>query len=164
MRFALEFPDRTNKLVVADIAPKFYPVLHGEIISALKKLNLTKLESRKDASAAISETIPQASKRQFLLKNLKRDVQGKLSWRINLDAIEKNIAHISNGFKTNKSCKCPALFIRGDLSYYVHDTDIVEIERLFPNSMLKTIEGASHWLHAEKPDEFYHYVTDFLNL
>jgi esterase len=163
MRFTLEFPDRTSKLVVADIAPKYYPVLHSDIISALKNLNLSEFDSRNDASEALRETIPQASKRQFLLKNLKRNDQGRLTWRINLEAIEKNIAHISNGFKTNNSCECPALFIRGDLSYYVHDADIVEIERLFPNAILKTIEGASHWLHAEKPDEFYYFVTEFLN-
>ncbi len=162
MRFALDYPKRVGKLVVADIAPKYYPVLHSDIISALKSLDFSKLKSRKDASEALKERIPQPSTRQFLLKNLKRGEKGELMWRINLKAIENNIAHISNGFTTNKSCKCPTLFIRGDLSYYVHDADIVEIERLFPDSELKTIGGASHWLHSEKPDEFYYVVIDFL--
>ena len=38
MRFALDYPKRVRKLIVADIAPKFYPVLHGDIISALKMI------------------------------------------------------------------------------------------------------------------------------
>lgn len=163
MRFAIDYPGRINKLIVADIAPKYYPVLHSEIISSLKNLDFSRLKTRNEAFEALKENIPQPSIRQFLLKNLKRDKDGSLMWRINLDAIEKNIAHISNGFTTERSCNCPALFIRGDLSYYVHDADIVEIERLFPISTLKTIGGASHWLHAEKPDEFYEYVTEFLN-
>jgi len=163
MRFAVDYPEKVNKLIVADIAPKYYPVLHAEIISSLKNLDFNRIENRNDAFEAMKENIPQPSIRQFLLKNLKRNKDGRLMWRVNLDAIEKNIAHISNGFTTNKSCDCPALFIRGDLSYYVHDADIAEIERLFPNSTLKTIGGASHWLHAEKPDEFYAFVTEFLN-
>jgi len=163
MRFAVDYPEKVNKLIVADIAPKYYPVLHAEIISSLKNLDFNRIENRNDAFEALKENIPQPSIRQFLLKNLKRNKDGRLMWRVNLDAIEKNIAHISNGFTTNKSCDCPALFIRGDLSYYVHDADIAEIERLFPNSTLKTIGGASHWLHAEKPDEFYAFVTEFLN-
>jgi pimeloyl-ACP methyl ester carboxylesterase len=163
MRFAMEFPDHVRKLIVADIAPKYYPVLHKDIIDALINLNFNKIKDRKEAFSALKEKIPQPSIRQFLLKNLKRESNRKLAWRINLQAIKKNIENISDGFASNKSCDCPALFIRGDLSYYVHDSDITEIERLFPESSLKTIGGASHWLHAEKPDEFYELVMQFLS-
>lgn len=162
MRFALEYPDHINKLIVVDIAPKYYPVLHRDIINSMKNLDFEKIHSRKDADAALKEFIPQPSIRQFLLKNLKRNKKGKFNWRINLEAIDNNMEAISNGFKTNKSCHCPSLFIRGDLSYYVHDSDITEIERLFPNASLVTIGGATHWLHAEKPDEFFELSIKFL--
>ena len=110
----------------------------------------------------MKELIPQPSIRQFLLKNLKRDKRGDLKWSLNLEAINDNIEKISDGFNTNKTCTCPSLFIRGDLSYYVHDSDIERIERFFSNAILKTIGGASHWLHAEKPEEFYSLVNEFL--
>jgi esterase len=33
-----------------------------------------------------------------------------------------------------------------------------------PNSRAKIIQGAGHWLHAEKPVAFNKLVTDFLAL
>ncbi len=40
--------------------------------------------------------------------------------------------------------------MRGGLSDYVSDDDLIEIEKKFPASEIHTIEGASHWVHAEK--------------
>ena len=37
------------------------------------------------------------------------------------------------------------------------------IKEHFPNSVVLTIKGVGHWLHAEKPDEFYEAVIEFIN-
>jgi len=37
-----------------------------------------------------------------------------------------------------------------------------EIKKIFPLAGLKTIPGASHWLHAEKPYELLKLVQIFL--
>ena len=37
-----------------------------------------------------------------------------------------------------------------------------EITRLFPNSLVKHILGAGHWVHFEKPQQFLHLVMEFL--
>ena len=39
---------------------------------------------------------------------------------------------------------------------------LYKIEKYFPNYQLETIQGAGHWIHAEKPDEFIHEVVQFL--
>ena len=55
----------------------------------------------------------------------------------------------------------PTLFIRGALSRYILDEDIIDIENQFPDSEVKTIPNAGHWVHAESPDEFVDMVLSF---
>ena len=56
----------------------------------------------------------------------------------------------------------PTLFLRGEKSNYIKDADIHQIEKHFPKSSVVTIEGAGHWINAEKPQLFYETVTGFL--
>jgi len=44
----------------------------------------------------------------------------------------------------------------------VLDTDLPPIEEAFSKSEIKTIPKATHWVHAEEPELFYQYVTEFL--
>jgi pimeloyl-ACP methyl ester carboxylesterase len=53
------------------------------------------------------------------------------------------------------------LFIRGGNSPYIRDEEPAIISQ-FPNAEVETITGAGHWLHAEKPEEFYQIVRSFL--
>jgi esterase len=55
------------------------------------------------------------------------------------------------------------LFLRGGASDYVKDEHIPEIQKLFPQGRIRTIDGASHWLHAEKPDAFVKEVLFYLS-
>jgi pimeloyl-ACP methyl ester carboxylesterase len=55
----------------------------------------------------------------------------------------------------------PTLFIRGELSGYILDEDIPELEERFADSQLVTIAGAGHWVHAEAPEEFLDAVLSF---
>ncbi|MGR9101268.1 MAG: alpha/beta fold hydrolase, partial [Gammaproteobacteria bacterium] len=70
MWFALNFPDRVEKLVVADIAPVGYRHSFDGIIRALKDLRLEDIGNRRQAEAALAASIPTESFRQFLLQNL----------------------------------------------------------------------------------------------
>ena len=36
------------------------------------------------------------------------------------------------------------------------------IRAFFPKATIETIDGAGHWLHAEKPDAFLKLTTGFL--
>jgi pimeloyl-ACP methyl ester carboxylesterase len=54
------------------------------------------------------------------------------------------------------------LFIRGGKSNYINDADEPLIRGLFPQSEIKTIAEAGHWVHADKPEEFLRLVLNFL--
>ena len=49
MTYACMYPESVEKLVVVDIAPKYYPPHHQEILRALNAVEQAKIKSRKDA-------------------------------------------------------------------------------------------------------------------
>ena len=57
MHFAIHHPEKVEKLVVVDIAPKYYPVHHREILDALLSIDLSKISTRKEAEQLLSQKI-----------------------------------------------------------------------------------------------------------
>ncbi len=161
MFFAVKYPDLLNKLVVIDIGPKHYPVHHDVILEGLKALDIAHITSRQQADKELADYVENAGIRQFLLKNLKRTDSG-FAWKMNLTVIYNQIANVGEGLKEDDSFNHPTLFVRGALSHYISDEDIPGIRRHFPNFNLVTIEGASHWVHAEKPAALAATLEDFL--
>lgn len=160
MKFAVENPDKVKKLVVVDIGPKYYPVHHGNILRALKALDLENITTRQLADEQLSEFIPELSVRQFLLKNLTRE-NDSFKWRINLSVIDKEIENIGEPLDPRRKFEKPSLFIRGGKSNYILDEDFEGIKEIFPNSQVKTIAAAGHWVQAEEPQEFLDIVNEF---
>lgn len=162
MQFAMNYPTRLSKLIVVDIAPKSYPVHHREIIDSLYQLNFETIKTRGEADEILSQFIPDNSTRQFLLKNLYWKEKSKLAWRFNLPVIDKNIEIIGQGLKNIQVFEKPTLFVRGELSNYVLNSDYDDILNIFTNAKIDTIENSGHWVHAENPKRFLELVSSFL--
>ncbi|AKD56349.1 alpha/beta fold hydrolase [Spirosoma radiotolerans] len=163
MQYAMSYPGTFEKLVVVDIAPKFYPIHHAEIIRGLKAINLLGIKGRNEADAVLQAYEPILAVRQFLLKNLYRNEQGVFDWRINIPVIERELHGIGEQLTNPVIVPTPTLFIRGSESPYITDEDLPEIKRFFPNSRVQTIQGAGHWVQAEKPVEFVDSLMTFIN-
>lgn len=161
MEFASKYPDKIDKLIVADIGPKSYPVHHSTILKAFYSVPVDALSSRKEADEMLGKLISDFGIRQFLLKNLTRVGDG-FKWKMNLDVIASKIEEVGKGLNQNASFNKETIFIRGGNSDYILDDDFYLIKSIFTNSKIDTIDGAGHWLHAEKPMEFYDKVTAFL--
>ena len=165
MQFALNHPDSVKKLVVIDIAPKLYPSGHEEIFDALLSLDLNALEDRKDAEKYLMEKLDNDfGTVQFLLKNLSRkadDEGGGFEWKMNLEVLHRDYGNILKAPEGDTFHR-PTLFIRGGNSNYVKDSDMENIKNLFTEAELKTIEGAGHWVHADKPKELLEALKAFL--
>jgi esterase len=162
MRFALRDPDRVARLIVADMAPRAYSPSHLGIFKALRSLDLGSFQNRNEMDQALAPQIPEASVRQFLLKNVGRTDGGTFTWKLNLPAIETNYPALLVALNAVRPFTGPALFIRGGKSDYIQDTDREIILELFPQARFETIQSAGHWLHAEATDEFVRLVTEFL--
>jgi esterase len=161
MQFAMLYPEKFSKLIVVDIAPRFYPAHHGHIIQGLSSIDLTTLKNRQEAENQVLSYIPNVGERQFLLKNLYRNEAGKFEWRINLPVIAKEIYQVGSELHDTRIINEPTLFIRGSESGYIHEEDIQQIKSIFINAEIETIEGASHWVQADKPKEFVACVLKF---
>jgi pimeloyl-ACP methyl ester carboxylesterase len=163
MQLAISFPEKVEKLVVADIAPKYYPPHHQEIMNALLTLKLDEISSRSEADAALAKNLNNMGIRQFLLKNLYWKEKGKLGFRFNINVLKDKMEEIGEGLATTAFFEKPTLFLRGDRSEYITPTDKSTIKKNFPNAKVETIKNAGHWLHAENPKEFFEKSLHFLN-
>ncbi len=162
MQLALQCPERVERLVVADIAPVAYSGHHDDVFAGLNAVDLDTLSSRGDAEAILAQSITEVGVRQFILKNLYRNQQGKFEWRLNISAIEHCYSDLRQANQSDTPFTGPALFIKGELSNYIKEEHRAAIERLFPSAQLKVIQNTGHWLHAEKPVTFNNIVKDFL--
>lgn len=162
MQFTLTWPEHTDKLVVADMAPRAYPPHHDYIFKVLLSLDLASFKTRPEIDRALEPRIPETSVRQFLLKSLMRDSNGDFAWRLNLPALYRHYTGISAALPINWSCDCPALFLKGEHSDYIRPEDEPLIRQLFPRALIRTLDGAGHWLHADVPETFFRNVQEFL--
>ena len=161
MQFAMNYPNVIQKIIVADIAPKAYPVHHTTILNGMLSLDFDVVKTRKEADQQLSLFIDDFSTRQFLLKNLYWAAKEKLAWRFNLDVINRDIEIIGQGLQNINDFDKPTLFIRGKKSNYITEKDYDPIKKIFKNVSIQTLD-AGHWVHAEKPCEFLALISNFL--
>jgi pimeloyl-ACP methyl ester carboxylesterase len=163
MQAAIDYVELFSKLIVVDIAPKAYPLHHQIVLEALNAVDFSLIKSRKEAEVIMNEYISDYGTKQFLLKNIYWKESGELAWRFNLKTISENIAIVGEATPSERICNLPSLFIRGEKSTYILDSDFELIEKIFPTAKLETIADAGHWVHAEKPKDFFETVMRFLN-
>ncbi|WP_375323609.1 alpha/beta fold hydrolase [Flagellimonas sp. GZD32] len=163
MQLATSHPERVKKLIVADIAPKFYPPHHDFIFNGLSKLDFDEVSNRREADEELAKHIKDMGIRMFLLKNLYWVEQGKLGFRFNFDVLKNKMSEIGENISPTAIYEGPSLFLRGDRSEYIMPNDYPEIKKHFPNSEIETIDKAGHWLHAENPKQFFEKSLRFLN-
>jgi pimeloyl-ACP methyl ester carboxylesterase len=162
MQLALSHPDMAERLVVVDMAPGRAEDNHSSIFDALLGMDLSKMKTRQEAETYLSERIPEVGTRQFLLKNITREDDGTFTWKMNLPVLWKYFDDILAPVQGDQPFDKPTLFVRGSRSDYIKDADLPLIKTLFPQAELVTVEGAGHWVHADKPSELMAILKEFL--
>ena len=177
MFFAAAYPEKVEHLIVADMAPKYYPANFDRELLALKSIDLNNIGTRKEAEEQLRRSLHDEATLQFLLKNLYwkegigdegrggkgHEPEKKLAWRFNLSSIEKNMDAVGESLPVDARFNKPVLFLRGEKSGYVTEDDIPDIKKHFPQAQMITIPFAGHWIHAENPKAFMEIVLKFLN-
>jgi len=164
MLFALEFPELIKKLIVVDISLRKYPPNgeHQQLINAMLAVDFSSAGSRMDVERQLEKAVESKVLRQFLLKNVYWRNKTMLDWRLNLPALNENLPLVFEGVTSDRQFDKPVLFIRGERSPYITDSDHLEIYKKFPQAVITTIPNASHWVHADAPVEFFRLVDAFL--
>lgn len=162
MLFAVEYPKLVDKLIVADISPRFYQPHHNEILRALNSVDFSIQNSRKLVDEKLAELIPEIGVRSFLLKNVYWKEKGQLDFRFNLQSLTENNSEVGKALPSFTNFEGKTLFLSGENSGYITQNEIPLIKAHFPNSEIKTVSGAGHWLHADNPKDFYSRVIAFV--
>ena len=162
MLFAITHPEMGDKLIVADIGPKYYKPHHDEILAGLNAIDFTSKPDRTEVEEILYPYIPDFGTRQFLMKNLYWITPGQLAFRFNLEAFNNHIDSIGTALPEEAVFENPTLFIRGGNSNYILDADVPGIKKHFPSFQLVTIPDVGHWLHAENPKLFFEETFRFL--
>ncbi|XP_012525123.1 protein ABHD11 [Monomorium pharaonis] len=172
MYTALNFPQHVEKLVVVDMSPvRTSPNLMQmeRIFEAMRLVmmdgNLSLSKARKNVDEQLAKSIKSSSLRQFILTNLVEADSGKYKWRVNLPVLEQAFSTQIAVFPNvgPKIYDGPTLFIGGTNSDYIQTKDHNAIKKLFTMAKFRYIDGASHWVHADKPNEFVDLLTTFIN-
>lgn len=162
MHLALNHPDKIRQLIVVDIAPAKYPLLHQSIFKALLTLPLSEIKNRQEVDAYLATSIDEPFERGFLLKNLTRAEDG-FAWQCNLTEISRNYLKIAafpeSAERYEKSC----LFIQGELSNYISTNNIPLIHQHFPQAEIQQISKAGHLPHVQATQAFLEAVSNFMH-
>ena len=161
MRFADLYPEKLEKLIVVDIAPRKYRAGHTAYFNAFNDIDFSQFETRKEADAALAQIESNMGIRQFLLKNLEKADKG-YQLKINVKSIEAFYPAMIDALSFQWHINAPTLFVYGANSGYITEQDQVEIEDTFTNVDFVEIEKAGHWVHAEQPLAFFEAVKTFL--
>ncbi|HEY9170602.1 MAG TPA: alpha/beta fold hydrolase [Lutibacter sp.] len=163
MRFAVTYPELVDKLIVADISPRFYKPHHQTILAALNTINFALQNTRKKVEDVLRIYIKEEGVLQFLLKNVYWKSKGKLAYRFNLQSLTEHNSEVGKALPSFTSFEGDTLFLKGENSNYITEDDKPLIEAHFLNSKIVAIKNAGHWLHAENPSQFYNEVFSFLS-
>lgn len=164
MMYALENTAVVDKLIVIDISPRRYPErsIHTKVIDTMLGIDLGATGSRSEVEHIVNERITDLKISMFVLKNLYRQQDGRLAWRINVEVINRSMDLLFDGIDSSVQFNKPVLFVKGGNSDYITDVDFPLIEKMFPQATIKTIAGASHWVHADAPVELCRLLSEFL--
>ena len=162
MHLALAHPEIVESLIVVDIAPKPYPLWHQNMFQAVMTAPIETAKSRQELDEHLKIAIEDRAERSFMLKNIKRNGTA-FAWKPNLKEISRGYLKIA-GFTTalvqysNKT-----LFIKGENSPYIQETDHTLIKSLFPNASITSIKNSGHLPHIQQSDVFFDMATHFLS-
>jgi esterase len=159
MALALSRPELVAALIVGDIAPVAYSHSHLGNAEAMMAIDLEAVTSRKDADALLAARIDDPGTRAFLLQSL--DMSAK-RWKLNLAVLARDMDLVTGWPDVKGRYDGPTLFLHGANSPYVQPQHHDSILDQFPHARFQSLEGAGHWIHADKPVDTAEAIASFL--
>jgi esterase len=158
MLLACRHPQRVERLIVVDMAPKdYFWVAHRAEFAAMNELNLTHLKSRAEAELRFEARVDDWAMRKFLATNLERAANPADGWRwsINLPALTAALSSLEkNPLTAADRFEGPTLFVTGGRSRYVLLEDHAAIKRHFPAVKIEALPESGHNPHMEAREKF----------
>ena len=151
MRLACRQPERVERLIVVDIAPRDdHTGAPRAEFAAMGALDLATLSSRAAAERQLEAQVPDWALRKFLTTNLVQDDAGAWRWQVNLPVLTAALPALEgNSLSPGDRFDGATQFILGATSHYVTAADHAVIRHHFPRAELTTLAGAGHNPHLD---------------
>lgn len=162
MSLLLKKPALTARNIVLDIAPQTYPLSeeHQRLFHFIHTADLHRFPSYAALRQHLALCLPSEREQQIILKNITRQ-KGTFRWRINAEALYRAREEIRSWQETGNCCTQEILFIKGENSPYIPDTET--LKKTFPAALLSNIPQAGHWLHTEQPEKLAEIIRTYLS-
>lgn len=162
MLFAVTYPEIVDKLIIADISPKYYEPHHQPVLAALNSVNFSLHNMRNKVEEVLRIYMKDEGVLQFMLKNVYRKNKESLAFRFNLHSLTEHNSEVGEPLPSFTHFDGETLFLKGENSNYITSEDTPLISAHFANAKIVTVKNAGHWLHAENPTQFYTDIIAFL--
>jgi pimeloyl-ACP methyl ester carboxylesterase len=169
--FASQYPQHVKALVIEDIGPEaapeanvYYEYLLGMVPTPFVSREAAKNYLYQDFVKNVQSRENPQTLAAFFYSNMEEKPSGQVDWRFSRQGIIDSVVQGRNQdrWQDVMSLKCPTLLIRGaDSKEFKHET-YLEILQRQPIMRGVEIEGAGHWVHSEKPQEFIQSIQQFL--
>jgi esterase len=165
LRFANLFPERAVSLTMEDSGADSRPERVNWICDLLASIP-TPFKNRETAREFFAEYFrddPMTG--GFLHANLEQKPDGTLDWRFHAPGMIETIetGRATDAMREFSELTLPTLLVRGSKSKEFPAPEAKAMQESRGKVSLVTIEGASHFVHAEKPQEFTKALAQFLN-
>lgn len=167
--FAQKYPEKVRKLIIVDSSPHPSPIGFQKINRILKELPASFAgpeEGKSFFKARVEEGVFSETVGEFLHANLIKNPQSNvMEFAFDREGLLKLLPDVRayNFWRIIKDLKCPALFLRGEVSSHFMKEDFEKLKLENPVFIkAEEIPGAGHWLHQEKKKLFIEKVKSFL--
>ena len=165
LRFASLYPELTASLTMEDSGAASRPERVLWIQNLLASVP-TPFHSREQAKEFFAENYrsdPMTG--GFLHANLEQKEDGTFDWRFHAPGMIETVelGRATDAMREFSELKAPTLLVRGSRSAEFPAGEAKAMAAARKNVSLITTEGAGHYVHAEKPQEFTRALAQFLS-
>lgn len=169
--YAAANPQRLDALVVEDITAGSSVSGAGfeRIVAEMKALP-TRFADWAEARAywrKLRGNLPDAAIEERLWESMREDADGSVIWRYDAEGIAAtrvapDPARVVDLWPVIAAIDVPTLVIRGGKSDFCNLESVQQLEAQNPMLRHATVDGASHYVHDDAPEEFLRLVQRFL--
>lgn len=161
--FAVRFSQRVERLVIEDIGPDKSEEAVRKMIDMIERTP-TPFRNKKTAKEYFYNEFKDVNLGAYLYSNIEDKEDGSADWRFSKKGVIESIieGRAKERWDEIKKLTIPTLLIRGTLSDELSHEVFEKVLEMNANIQGVEIEGAGHWVHFDKPNEFISAIQKFL--